>query len=101
MKTKASTQPVLHTKNAMTKIENDKVYVLFFKDTYVDVTGDEEPPEVMGVFTSVEEIEKYMSGDSWLQQYIREDNKWIRKSMMDYPHDVYYYYEEFELNKAE
>lgn len=82
------------------EITDNRVYVLFYHDTYVDINGSEDAPEVVGVFTSVEEIDKYMS-KSWLKCFAPDNGKWVFRNKRDYPHDEIYYYEEYTLNQVE
>lgn len=78
------------------------VYVLYFRDTYVDIDGSEEPDDVVGVFSSVEKIAEFMKQeDGWHCLFRRQGEEWIRTSQHDYPHDEIFYYKEFTLNEVE
>jgi len=81
------------------------VFLLWAGDSYVEMTGTTEPDGLEGVFTSIDEMNKYLQDKYYelpLDTRGLKFDKDVRRHSVDgkYGNEKYVYYEETTLNCA-
>jgi hypothetical protein len=79
------------------------VYVLWGGDSYVEMNGDIEPPYIIGIFTSINEMnkvvqQKYFNMPCSMQENLFSDTKKRFSQKGRYGNELYCYYEVMQLN---